>query len=464
MRARLAAALGALILVSGCDSAQTPSEPSLPPPHIISGPVSAPAACTGPSPSARPAEPSLAAAPGDPRQLVAVWLENPSGTVVAVSHDGGGSWSRSPLPGLLTCAGGRYARTSDPWVSIGQDGVTYVAVLGIRPSTTGGTGYDIVVTVSRDHGTTWETPVVVETATAPPTQPDKEAILADPRRPATAYAAWVDYQVTSGVEPTVNRVMFARTGDGGRTWSTPAAVYSGNDEAQQNQLLMTAGGVLLDVFVEGPTLPSAPHPPPLPVKIRLIRSTDQGKTWSTPVDAARFTFTNAVDPGTGGQLRFTGQNISTTSAGNAVYVSWFEDHGDFSTILVARSEDAGVHWRPPQLVVREKAEAFLPTLAVSGDATVGLLWFDFRHFTRGSRTLDTDVWFSTSRDRGLSWTERRAAGPFDLRAVPSGRFGPFIGDYMGLVGLPDGFAAVFVQGKPQSRNGPTDTFFSRIAG
>ena len=200
------------------------------------------------------------------------------------------------------------------------------------------------------------------------------------------------------------------------------------------------------------------------MKIRLIRSTDQGKTWSAPVDAARFTFTNAVDPGTGGQLRFTGQDISATSAGNAVYVSWFEDHGDFSTIFVARSEDAGLHWRPPQLVVRERAEAFLPTLAVAGDATVGLLWYDFRHFTSSSSALDTDVWFSASRDRGVHWTERRAAGPFDLRTVPSARFGPFIGDYMGLVGLPDGFAATFVQGKPMSRNGPTDVFFSRIRG
>jgi hypothetical protein len=270
--------------------------------------------------------------------------------------------------------------------------------------------------------------------------------------------------VTNGVEPTVNRVMFARTADAGRTWSAPAAIYSGDDEAQQNQLLLTAGGVLLDVFVEGPSLPSAPHPPPLPVKIRVLRSTDQGNTWSTPVDAARFTFTNAVDPGTGSQLRFFGQNISATAAGNAVYVSWFEDHSDFSTLLIARSEDAGVHWRAPQLVIREKAQAFLPTLAVAGDATVGLLWFDFRHYKRGGRTLDTDVWFSTSRDRGVHWTERRAAGPFDLRSVPGAGLGPFIGDYMGLVGLPDGFAATFVQGKPMSRNGPTDIFFSRIAG
>ncbi len=468
MRVRAAAALGALILLTGCDTRQKasePNEPSLPPPRIISGPLSVAATCADQSPSPpRPAEPSLAADPGDPRQLVASWLENPSGTVVAVSHDGGLTWSRSALPGLLTCAGGRYAHTSDPWVSIGQDGVTYVAALGIRPATPAGTARDIAVTVSRDHGMSWETPVVVETAVAPPTQPDKEAILADPRRPAMAYAVWVDYRVTSGADPSVNQVMFARTSDGGRAWSTPATIYSGSDEAQQNQLLMTAGGVLLDVFVEGPSLPGVAHPPPLPVKIRLIRSTDQGKTWSRPVDAARFTYTNAVDPGTGSQLRFFGQNISAASAGNAVYVAWFEDHSDFSTILVARSEDAGVHWRAPQVVVREKAEAFLPMLAVAGDATVGLLWFDFRHFKKGSHTLDTDVWFSTSRDRGVHWTERHAAGPFDLRSVPAARYGPFIGDYMGLVGLPDGFAAAFVQAKPQSRNGPTDVFFSRIAG
>src|SRR5437879_9178465 len=464
MRARRAAALGALILVSGCDSAQRTNEPRLPPPRIISGLVPGPVACTGPPPFARPAEPSLAADPNDPRQLVATWLENPAGTVVAVSHDGGGSWTRSPLPGLLTCAGGRYAHTSDPWVSIGQDGTIYVASLGTRPAASSTTAHDIVVSVSRDHGMSWEAPVLVQTPGAPPLQPDQEAVLADPRLPATAYLVWVDYRVTAGVDPSVDQVMFARTSDGGRTWSTPAAIYSGGDEAQQNQLLLTAGGVLLDVFAEAPSLPGTPHPPPLPVKIRVIRSTDQGKTWSAPIDAARFTYTNAVDPGTGAQLRFFGQNISTASAGNAVYVSWFEDHSDFSTVLVARSEDAGLDWRTPQLVVREKAEAFLPTLAVAGDATVGLLWFDFRHFTRGSRTLDTSVWFSTSRDRGVHWTERRAAGPVDPRAVPASRFGPFICDYMGLAGLPDGFAAAFLQGKPMSRNGPTDVFFSRIPG
>ena len=54
------------------------------------------------------------------------------------------------------------------------------------------------------------------------------------------------------------------------------------------------------------------------------------------------------------------------------------------------------------------------------------------------------------------------AGPFDLRSAPAVRFGPFIGDYMGLVGLPDGFGALFVQAAPQAKNGPTDVFFEKI--
>src|SRR3989440_9633407 len=156
MRARVTAALGTLILVTGCEGAQKANEPSLPPPRIISGAVSVAAACARESASEiRPAEPSLAADPNDPRQVIASWLENPSGTVVAVSHDGGGTWSRSPLPGLLTCAGGRYARTRDPRGSIRQDGVIFFSGFRIPPSPPGGNGYQNRRTASRGH---WNPP------------------------------------------------------------------------------------------------------------------------------------------------------------------------------------------------------------------------------------------------------------------------------------------------------------------
>jgi BNR repeat protein len=467
MHARRAALLAAALMLAGCGTQNT-NQPSLPAPQLISGILSVAGGCSaGVSSPGQPGEPSLAVDPTNAQRLIAAWLDNRSpdtiGIVVAISENGGRQWKRSALAPLLICSGGAYVHASDPWISIGPDGTVYLSTLARHPSVASGTPYDIVVSVSRDHGATWAAPVVLESATAPPVEPDKESILADRRTAGTAYAVWVDYAVTPGVEPSMDRVMFARTTDAGRSWSAPAQLYSGNDESQSNQLLMTAGGVLLDVFVEASSLPGTATPPPLPVRVRAMRSKDQGQTWSAPIDAASFSYTTAVDPGTGGKLRASGQNIAAAIDGNAVYVAWQEDHHDFSTILVARSDDAGLHWRGAQVAVREKPEALLPGLAVAGDGVLGMLWFDLRHYRQGGSRLDTDVWFSTSTDRGSRWREVHAAGPFDLRSAPASRFGPFLGDYMGLVGLRDGFGVAFVMAKPQSRNGPTDVFFSRIA-
>src|SRR2546429_3298160 len=378
MRARGAAALAAMLLFAGCDSGQA-KEPSLSPPHIISGPLAVPSACaTRTQAPDHPGEPSLAVDPTNPKQLVATWQENRSpddvGNVVAVSHDGGSTWTRAVLPSVLTCTGGPYVHANDPWVSIGRDGTVYLSALVARTRSSTGTTRDIVVSISRDHGASWEAPVVLESLTAPPAQPDKDAILADPGRPGLAYAVWVEYPIAGNAQPVADQVVFTRTTDAGRTWSKPASIYSGNDEAQENQLLMTAGGVLLDVFIEGSSLPGTAHPPPLPVKIRVMRSTNQGQTWSPPVDAANFTYTNAVDPGTGGQLRFFGQQITAAAAGNAIYVAWFEDHKDFSTILVARSEDAGLHWRAAAAGLPEKGQALLPPPAGGRAVPPGVGW------------------------------------------------------------------------------------------
>jgi hypothetical protein len=460
--------LAAGLVLVGCDS-QKAAEPTLPAPQLVSGAVSlAPGCGAGAGAPGQPGEPSLAVDPTNSRRLVAAWMDGRSpdtiGIVVGVSQDGGNHWRRAALAPLLTCSGGNYLHAFDPWVSIGPDGTIYVSVIGRRSAIAGGNLYDLIVSVSRDHATTWESPVVVESTTAPPTQADKDAIIADRRQVGTAYAVWADYQVAGAAESSVDSIRFARTTDGGRTWSAPSTLYSGQDEAQENQLLMTAGGVLLDVFVEGSSLPGGATPPPLPVKVRVMRSKDQGQTWSAPIDAASFTYTTAVDPANGAELRASGQNIVAAVAGNAIYVAWFEEHRDFSSILVARSDDAGLHWRSPEVVVREKAEAFLPSLAVAGDGALGMLWFDLRHYTAGDTSLSTDVWFSTSTDRGSHWRAVHAAGPFDLRSAPPSRLGPFIGDYMGMVGLPDGFGATFVMAKPRSRNGPTDVFFSKISG
>src|SRR5207237_6258703 len=103
---------------------------------------------------------------------------------------------------------------TDPWVSIGQDGTVYVSALVSRAASSAGTTRDIVVSISRDHGATWEAPVVLQSLTAPPAQPDKDAILADPRRPGAAYAVCVEYPVAGNSQTSLDPVGVGRADDG----------------------------------------------------------------------------------------------------------------------------------------------------------------------------------------------------------------------------------------------------------
>src|SRR5256886_13501234 len=133
MRARGAAALAALLPLAGCDSGQV-KEASLPPPHIISGPLIAPSACAARAQSPdHPGEPSLADDPTNPSQLVATWQENRSpddvGNVVAVSHDGGSTWTRAARPSVLTCTRGPYVRTPYPRGSFRWGAILYPSAL-----------------------------------------------------------------------------------------------------------------------------------------------------------------------------------------------------------------------------------------------------------------------------------------------------------------------------------------------
>ena len=53
-------------------------------------------------------------------------------------------------------------------------------------------------------------------------------------------------------------------------------------------------------------------------------------------------------------------------------------------------------------------------------------------------------------------------GAFDLRTAPLSEQGDFVGDYQGLAGLPDGFAALDAVARPLADAGPTDLFFTRV--
>jgi hypothetical protein len=402
-----------------------------------------------------PVEPSVAVDPNDPRHVVAAWQQDRArggaslGAAIAVSRDGGATWSEQMVPGIARCAGGSYPLVTDAWVTVGSDHTAYACVLALATAGPLPSGLSVVVSASRDGGGTWGTPVVVA-ASRGSLLLDKPSILADPDRPGRVYSVWVRATGPADV------VEFARSDDHGVTWSPPVALTDGTFIAQSNELLAPGGGTLLDVF--------AREAPPVArqAAVAVVRSTDRGQSWSAPATIAQFALTQAVDPGRGTSIRADGMDVAAAFGRGRAYVAWFEDHaGGPSAISVSGSADGGDTWSSPATIVQEAAEPFLPTIAVAGDGSLGATWYDLRDWAAGPG-LGTEVLAATSADHGHTWQARVLDGPFDLRAAPSSTSGAFVGDYEGLAAGPSDFMAAYVRTTAAGAPNLTEVAFARF--
>lgn len=418
------------------------------------------------------AEPSFAVNPKDPRNAIAVWQQDrfavdggALSNIVSVTKNGGATWRRVLVPGLSRCTGGARERTSDPWISIGPDGTAYLATLifdddpalaaaGLAGPT------DQIVSRSTDGGLTWTAPVTV---VANAHYNDREAITADPHKPGVAYEAWVDRLGAFG-ENGVN--MFAKTVDGGASFSAPQANYTAAPLNLPDPTIITVqpNGTLVDVFMLAnatAVLPGAD----VPFKVMAMRSTDGGATWSQPVTIDEVPPVQPEDESTNTEVRAFPIVSAATAPDGTLYVVYNDIESERrARIMVATSTDDGLSFSKPQVVKTVAAQAFIPSVAVDGHGTVGVLWDDFRNDKKGDKALTTDVWFAHSSGRGFE--EAHVAGPFDATAASSTSStsvrGRFIGDYQGFGAFPTGFGAVFAQSRAGVTKGPSDIYFARI--
>ncbi|MHB8494993.1 MAG: sialidase family protein, partial [Casimicrobiaceae bacterium] len=125
------------------------------------------------------------------------------------------------------------------------------------------------------------------------------------------------------------------------------------------------------------------------------------------------------------------------------------------------SQDGGSTWSAPVQVNRVPGvQAFLPSVTVRADGTIGVLYFDMRNDTPDPTTLLVDAWLATSTD-GVNWSETHVAGPFDFDEAPLAEGGLFIGDYQGLGSAPGDFTAFYAQTNSDPAN-HTDIFASGL--
>lgn len=460
-------------------------------PRAVSGPTPFPDCTAGGTPSSTlyngsEVEPWIAVNPRDHRNVVAYyqqdrWSDGGAHSLVAsVTHDGGRHWKQVKVPGIARCAGGAYDRASDPGVTFAPNGDLYQISLSINATDPTSA---ILVSKSTDGGDHWSKPITVQRDESEDYFNDKELITADPTGSKRVYAVW-DRSNPEGGQP----VYFSRTTDGGRTWEPARPIYDPTPGwTIANQIAVQPDGTLIDLFFEGPPgtaeEPDRPNATPKratprqdePYRIRVIRSTDHGRTWSAPSTVAEVDPSEVVDPDGHRPLR-TGDivpDIAVDQHSGRLYVVWQDASAtrSGSAIMLASSSDAGRHWTAPVRVSRTpdsapqgNGQAFTATADVNASGTVGVTYYDFRRNTPAAGAL-TDYWIARCHGRSCArstaaWRERHVGGSFDVTLAPDAR-GYFLGDYMGLDHGGNTFWTVFSQTRPIAGN-HQDEYVARI--
>jgi hypothetical protein len=430
-------------------------------------------------------EPQVAVNPANPKNIAAIWIDHgTAGNAVGVTLDGGKTWQTRSLPGTTQCTGGSNPDAADPWLAFAPNGDLYAE------SNTFGSGTEtVLINKSTDGGLTWSSPSQLNTTADPrlDRHPDKPSITADPTHPGYVYAVWNQSNLFTGY--TNFETVFARTIDGGQTWEPARTIHSapsaGNEFNWGHQIVVLPDGTLVCAFTEGEYKNNRQ------VALTLLRSSDQGQTWSDPISAVvqqplidphieppNGTLT---DPDTGQAVEahpeFESVAVDRTS-GN-LYAVWLDgrfSNFQYNGIALSMSTDGGFTWSEPIQVNQTPSsvpaidrQAWNPTVAVAANGTVAVSYYDFRNNTPAAGAL-TDYWLAYCRPsprapatNPANWSEVRLTDTsFDLEQAP-GRFNGaiFLGDYEGLAATGNDFVAVW--GMPDGSAANQESIFFRRA-
>ena len=399
--------------------------------------------------------------------------------------------------------------STNPWVTVGPDGVAHAMSLVTDPDIGAEFGANgMVYNRSTTGGLTWERPILLITDPAGRFLNDKNSMTADPNDADFVYAVWDRVQNTQGSinnpENVLGRafkgpIYFTRTTNGGDSWEPARKIYEtgANKQTIGNQIVVSPNGTLYDFF--GDITNSSNRRGGIgPVKLSFIRSSNRGATWTSPqrvddmipmslireddpIDVEPFPCPDPTDQGAcpirAGDLI---PEVAVDERNGTLYAVWMDarfDGGlaleDHDNIAFTQSTNGGASWSTPIKVNKTPTsqpnydqQAFTPSVDVDGNGTVTVTYYDLRNNDADDPARLEADYFAVSCESAsencanpASWEEERITPTsFDIRDAPFAR-GYFLGDYMGLDNDGTDFVSLFGQA---FTNNDASQYFSRL--
>jgi hypothetical protein len=339
-----------------------------------------------------------------------------------VSSDGI-SWQRFKLS--RNWSGLNFLVGFDPSATVDSLGRAFVAY-GVFDPNTGNDG--LVAVSSSDGGLSWTktNPVVIDQHVFE--FEDKSWIAADsnPISPFRdrLYVAW-DRNEGCGMFCTDQILLVSSSSDQGKTWSTPMKINDGTSLSERVIYAFPAVDASGTVHVLWSDYAQQ--------KIFIDRSSDGGNTWGTDVAVASTNIGFGVDIGCDGGRAMTPAPQMAIDAGGNIYVTFVKNvvKGNKLNlgVFLTKSRDGGVTWSQPSRVSATTAgQQYNPAIAIDASGGINVSYLDRRDDPNNCRT---NTYLSRSTDGGVTFTDHKATdvdSDFDGNAN-----GP--GDYSGLATL-----------------------------
>jgi len=424
-------------------------------------------------------EPTLSVDPNNPNNILAAakdWRTGPKQVWDYRSTDGGKTWSDG-YPNLLPS---ELPNQSDPVVAFDASSNAYIAELGYNQSdfSVGG----VFVSRTNDMGSTWQ-PAVLVSSNSQDIFNDKEWLTVDRSAnevtKGNVYGTWTLFTTVSPTRE-VAQIVISRSTDGGKTFSTRRPVtpqdqamvqgsfpavgpngevyvlyYSGpgaleNEKSEGEGEEEGATGVVYQALQTGQQAAS---------QLYMVKSTDGGQTFGTPVMVASVTRPPNTLPNSAFRI-FVLPTLAVDPRSGALYAVWNDYRAGHLDVLLAVSKDGGKSWSDPKRVTDDPATAgtdhFFPTVAAGKGGAVQLAWLDRRddpanHLYRPYYTRSTDGGSTFIADAPLSASQSDPNIGFE---------GTLLGDYIALDVSGDG--SRFYTAWPDTRSGNQDIYFTTL--